>query len=194
MTTTYITTASQIAEKFGVEKRKVRSWIDKARAKHGEIGELRNDNGNNVRFFSDDEVKIIESFADVQPIEKPVTIEVGNHSMVLSKPCVPSTVELGKLRSVEIEYYEDPLAVAESWIENADLIIDALDEDMDSRLARVKRTKNARQKLQDKAHEMEVKKRIYRERAILADTLLNEETELLKDAMTMLDSLKKTEE
>jgi hypothetical protein len=158
------------------------------------MGEIRKEDGIDTTYFSEEEVALIESFADTKPVVTPAVVDVGNHAMVLANPKLEKSLSLGRLRSVEAQYFEDPLALAAMVIDNVETVIEAMDDDIKARQNRLKQTVKAQEQIQEKVDELKLKQRIYRERTLVVDTQLNLQTDALRDALGVLNDLKKTEE
>jgi hypothetical protein len=60
-----------------------------------------------------------ESVAVAKPA---VSVEVGNHVIVLSQPELPQTYSLETLRHSEVVAFDDPLALAAQFLQTADVL------------------------------------------------------------------------
>ena len=123
-----------IAEEAKTTKRTVQRWLSKA----GDIGELRGD----TRYFSDAERDTLLSYQSKRqttdtspdtPVTQPVTptaitVVEGNHRNTLAAPQFPTEFNLGSMRSelAAVDVHEDPLALAEQFINGADSLMDAM--------------------------------------------------------------------
>jgi hypothetical protein len=121
-----------------------------------------------------------------------VTVETGNHQIVLATPELPQTYTLEGLRVSEAIAFDDPLAIAEQFLQTADLLTSAMQNDIDQREHRLKQTKQAQSKIAAKANELKLEQRLYRERASMLDSALSEESQTLQTALSQLQSLGKS--
>jgi hypothetical protein len=112
------------------DKRTVQSWVRKATdACQDEVGALI----DGVRYFDDDERDQLLAYmgekprvGEAAPTVPTVTVEIGNHQVVLAQPELPQTYSLESLRQSEVVAFDDPLAIAAQFLQTAD----ALTEEM----------------------------------------------------------------
>lgn len=123
-----------------------------------------------------------------------VPVEVGNHQIVLSNPQLPNLYSLESLRHTEAVTIEDPLAVAAQFLQVADGLTSAMQADIQAREARLNQTRQAKAAITDKARELQIESRLYRETTRQLDTALTGETQDLQQALAALHSLGKPEE
>jgi flagellar biosynthesis GTPase FlhF len=189
-------TLSSIASELNRDKRTVQTWYQKAKAESGEeIGEII----NGIRHFSDSERSILVSYAGAdRPTKAPatptVTVETGNHQIVLSTPELPQTYSLEGLRVSESVGFDDPLAVAQQFLQVADKIQTAMQTDIEKREQKLHQTKQAKQKIATKAQELRLEQRFYQERTRNLDTALSDETQDLQTAIEALQKLGKPQD
>lgn len=130
-----------------------------------------------------------------QPSQKALTaaieIDAGNHKIVIPPPALPQTYTLEGLRHVESVEIEDPLALAEQFLEAADLLQDAMQRDIEQREQKLQQTRQARNAVVAKAQELKLEQRFYRERANQVSSAQTEETQALQDALSTLQGLGK---
>ncbi len=130
-----------------------------------------------------------------QPSQKALTavieIDAGNHKIVIPPPTLPQIYTLEGLRHVESVEIEDPLALAEQFLEAADLLHDAMQRDIEQREQKLQQTRQARNAVVAKAQELKLEQRFYRERANQVGSAQTEETQALQDALSTLQGLGK---
>jgi hypothetical protein len=149
--------------------------------------------------LSDDAIAAVSGyFLDAAPTapEAPaaggLTIFTGNHCTTLAVPGFDGlTVDLGQFRDSTALVIEDPLAVAEQFLQTADLIQGALAVDIAEREQRLARTKQAQAQVATKAQQLALEQRLYRLQAAQLDAATSDETSALADALAQLQSLGK---
>jgi len=130
--------------------------------------------------------------ASTEPAATGMTIHTGNHCTALDVPGFDGlTVDLGQFRDSTALVIDDPLAVAEQFLQTADLIQGALADDIAGREQRLARTKQAKAKVEARAKELSLEQRLYRMQTAQLDTATTEETSALADALAQLQSLGK---
>lgn len=132
----------------------------------------------------------------VEPEAQPVavTVETGNHCQALTKPSMEGTqFSLERFRADDVEalIFDNPDAVADDFLAIADQLVGAMDADVKAREERLKRSRDAQKKVADKARELQLEQRLYRDRARDLDTAQTDETKALQDALQALQSLGK---
>ena len=116
----------------------------------------------------------------------------GNHCTTLAVPGFDGlTVDLGQFRDSTALVIEDPLAVAEQFLQTADLIQGALAVDIAEREQRLARTKQAQAHVATKAQQLALEQRLYRLQTAQLDQAQTNETTALADALAQLQSLGK---
>ena len=121
-----------------------------------------------------------------------LTVFTGNHCTTLAVPGFDGmTVDLGQFRDSTALVIEDPLAVAEQFLQTADLIQGALAGDIAAREQRLQATKQAQIKIAAKAQELSLEQRLYRLQTAQLDQAQTDETSALADALAALQSLGK---
>ena len=198
--TDHVHTLRSIANENNRDKRTVQNWL--ARAKddgHGELGTLI----NNVRMFTDAERDILASYAgaDREPsptaqatAAAPVSVEVGNHAMVLSAPQLPSQFSLETLRTSEVTAFDDPLAIANQALAIADQIQTAMDADLAQRQQRLNATQQANAELAKRVQDMKLKQLKYDLQASQIDQATTDRTMTLQESLAELTRLGKPQE
>lgn len=122
-----------------------------------------------------------------------LSIHTGNHCTTLATPGFEGmTIDLGQFRDSEALIINDPLAVAEQFLQTADLIQGALASDIADREQRLARTKQAQAQVAAKAQQLALEQRLYRLQAGQLDTATTEKTTALADALAQLQSLGKS--
>jgi hypothetical protein len=129
---------------------------------------------------------------DPTPVSQPpVTVEVGNHTIVLSAPDLPQTYSLETLRADEALLFDDPLAIAAQFLVVADQVQTAMEADIAQREQKLAATRQAKDAITAKAQELKLEQRFYKERAHLIDTAQTHETQTLQTALNTLQALGK---
>ena len=126
-----------------------------------------------------------------QPGALQVYVETGNHSKSITVPGISGTFDLSQFRASESVSIEDPLAVAAQFIEAANVITQEMDKDAAARELKLQQTRTAREMVANKAQELQLEQRLYRERTRAADMAQTQEAQALQDAMAGLQSLGK---
>lgn len=199
-------TLSDIANTAQVQKRAVQSWLAKAKESHGEIGVII----GSTRHFSNAERDLLLSYqssrqtADTAPEPSvtesaaPVAITVieGNHRNTLTAPQFPTEFNLGSLRSelATVDAHDDPLTLAEQFINGADSLMDAMAEDEKSMAQKIAQTRQARQAVGRKVDQLKRRNDIYALRTELLADRQNVETAALNEDFSVLQSMGKQPE
>lgn len=127
-----------------------------------------------------------------EPAPAALTIDVGNHCTTLAAPGFDGmTIDLGQFRDSNALVIDDPLAVAEQFLQTADLIQGALASDLAAREQRLRATKQAQGTIAAKAQELALEQRLYRLQTAQIDQAQSDETTALADALAQLQSLGK---
>ena len=121
----------------------------------------------------------------------PVTVEVGNHQLVLSAPELPQTYSLETLRADEALQFEDPLAIAAQFLVIADQVQAAMATDINQREQKLAGTRQAKDTIAAKAQDLKLEQRLYKERTHFIDTAQTHETQSLQTALNTLQVLGK---
>ena len=125
-------------------------------------------------------------------VEKPaVTVEIGNHAIVLSQPELPQTYSLETLRQSEVIAFDDPLAIAVQFLETADVLTAEMQRDIRVREQKLQQTQQAKAAIAEKATEFKLEARLYRERTAMLATAQSQETQSLQQSLTTLQNLGK---
>ena len=129
------------------------------------------------------------------PASGGLTIHTGNHCTAIDLPGFEGmTIDLGQFRDSEALIIDDPLAVAEQFLQTADLIQGALASDIADREQRLARTKQAQAKVAAKAQQLALEQRLYRLQAGQIDQAQTDEANALANALAELQSLGKPTE
>ncbi|MBE9112227.1 hypothetical protein IQ273_22745 [Nodosilinea sp. LEGE 07298] len=133
--------------------------------------------------------------ATSKPIVGGLTIHTGNHCTSIDLPNYQGmTIDLAQFRDSEALVIDDPLAVAEQFLQTADLIQGALADDIAAREQRLQATKQAQSKIAAKAQELALEQRLYRLQTSQLDAAQTDETKSLADALGTLKALGKSTE
>ncbi|NEP56702.1 MAG: hypothetical protein F6K31_06710 [Symploca sp. SIO2G7] len=192
-------TLTSIAEDAQTTKRTVQRWFSKA----GDIGELRGD----TRYFSDAERDTLLSYQSKRQttdntVNEPVTQSVtpvaitvveGNHRNTLEPPQFPTEFDLGSMRSelATVDVHDDPLALAEQFINGADSLMDAMEQDEKAMAQKIAQTRQARQAVGRKVDQLKRRNDIYSLRSELLADRQNVETAALNEDFEVLQSMGK---
>jgi predicted DNA-binding protein YlxM (UPF0122 family) len=209
MNTTTDTTArpwtlADIAESQNVKKRAAQNWLKRAKADHGDIGELV----GTTRHFSIDERDILISYAapprpvkaepaaKVQQIEafpefterpaehRPVEVVTGNHRAMVEAPAMGNAINLAQFRGdIEVLTYRDPLAAIEAASAMIDAAESAMVEDLNQRLQVLQQTQQATAKLTQRAEDLKAQQLEYKVKQDLIGIMQNTETGKLSDLL-----------
>lgn len=120
-----------------------------------------------------------------------VTVEVGNHQLVLSAPDLPQTYSLETLRTDEALQFDDPLAIAAQFLVIADQVQAAMETDISQREQKLAATRQAKDTIAAKAQELKLEQRLYKQQTHLIDTAQTHETQSLQTALSTLQNLGK---
>ncbi|MBW4692236.1 MAG: hypothetical protein KME27_10765 [Lyngbya sp. HA4199-MV5] len=133
---------------------------------------------------------------DLKPVVEasPVTVEVGNHQIVLGAPQLPQTYTLEGLRVSEVQTYEDPLALAAQFINAADQLETSMAVDIQQREQKLQQTKQAAAAIAAKRQKLELEARLYQMETNRLHTATNAETVSLTEGLTALQSLGKSQD
>lgn len=123
--------------------------------------------------------------------EQSVQVEVGNHSIVLAPPSMPERYTLEGLRDVDFVSFDDPLAIAQQFIQTADRLTEEMQRDIRLREQKLQQTQQAKDQIAQKANEFKLEARLYKERTSMLATAQTAETTSLQDALKTLQSLGK---
>jgi len=129
-----------------------------------------------------------------QPLEAAsaaVTVEVGNHQIVLAQPQLPQTYSLESLRQSEVVAFDDPLAIAAQFLQTADALTEEMQRDIRVREQKLQQTQQAKAAIAEKANEFKLEARLYRERTEMLATAQSQETQGLQQSLTTLQALGK---
>jgi len=191
-------TLRSIAAEMNREKRTVQLWYQRAKEQsQGEIGELRE--RENTRYFSDEERELLISFGGGERVSSSaktatppsVTVEVGNHQILLNAPQLPQSYTLEGLRTTEAVSIADPLAVAAQFLQAADLVIDGMNQDLKQRQHQLEQTRKAKDAIAAKKQQLELEARLYQMQTSGLDAAVTRTTQTLQDDLTALQRMGK---
>lgn len=128
-----------------------------------------------------------------EPEARSLTVEVGNHQIVLANPELPQTFSLEGLRHSEAVSIEDPLALAAQILQAADLITATMQTDIQQREQKLDDTRKAKDQIATKAQELKLESRLYQMQTDTLDKAVSQETSALQDALDTLKNLGKSE-
>ena len=188
-------TLRSIALETDRDKRTVVRWLDRASADCAdELGELI----DGTRYFSDDEREMMLAHmgekpkaVEPEPDKQAVTVEIGNHQLVLTQPELPQTYSLESLRQSEVVAFDDPLAIAAQFLQTADVLTQEMQRDIRVREQKLQQTQQAKAAIAEKATEFKLEARLYRERTEMLATAQSQETQGLQQSLTTLQNLGK---
>jgi hypothetical protein len=118
-------------------------------------------------------------------------VETGNHHITLAAPTLPQAYSLEVLRDSEVQTFEDPLLLAEQFLNVADSIATAMEQDLQQREAKLQATRNAKRQIQDKARTLQLQQQSYQDRSWILNQTTTQETADLGDALAGLQALGK---
>lgn len=144
-------------------------------------------------------VEILKNEFDVQqavtprptPESRTVSVEVGNHQVALAAPQIPQAYSLEGLRQSEVVQFEDPLAIAQQFMQAADLVIAGMDQDVESRQKRLSDTVKAKEAIAAKKQQLELEARLYQLQTNQLNAQTSKETADLQSALVALQNLGK---
>ncbi len=123
-----------------------------------------------------------------------VTVQAGNHYMVLSTPQLPQTYSLEGLRSSEAVGFDDPLAIAARFPQDADTLKSAMQQDIVQRQQRLAQTQQAKDAIAAKTQKLQLEARLYQMQSQGLDTALTSETQQLSEQLQQLNRMGKPTE
>ncbi|MBD2072693.1 hypothetical protein H6F86_02070 [Phormidium sp. FACHB-592] len=125
--------------------------------------------------------------------QQPVTVEVGNHQIVLAQPDLSQTYSLESLWQSEVAAFDDPLAIAAQFLQTADVLTAEMQRDIRLREHKLQQTQQAKATIAEKATEFKLEARLYRERTEMLATAQSQETQTLQQSLATLQNLGKQE-
>lgn len=125
----------------------------------------------------------------------PTEIQVftGNHRNTLTAPQFPTEFNLGSMRSelATVDAHDDPLALAEQFINGADTLMDSMAQDEKAMAQKIATTRQARQAVGRKVDQLKRRNDIYSLRSELLADRQNVETSALNEDFSVLQSMGK---
>ncbi|MBW4474994.1 MAG: hypothetical protein KME45_32130 [Stenomitos rutilans HA7619-LM2] len=128
---------------------------------------------------------------EADPAAPTVTVEIGNHQVVLSQPVMPQNYSLESLRQSEVVVFDDPLSIAAQFLQTADVLTAEMQRDIRVREQKLQQTQQAKAAIAEKATEFKLEARLYRERTAMLATVQSQETQSLQQSLTTLQNLGK---
>jgi hypothetical protein len=190
-------TLNEIAAEYGVSLQTVYNWRSAVEESSGQkIEGMPHPNDGRKVVYGADAVALITQGRNPLQVAEPldVTVETGNHCRALAMPDMNGTeFSLEQFRADDIEawVFDDPAAIADQFLAVADRLVSGMEVDIKQREQRLQATKVAQNKVAEKAQELKLEQRLYRDRTRALDTAQTEQTQSLKDAMESLQSLGK---
>jgi len=124
----------------------------------------------------------------VAPTVETAAVVVGNHAITLSAPQLPAQYSLENLRVGNAVSFDDPLAVATSFLQTADILEDAMKNDIANRQARLADTQKAKDAISAKRQKLELEARLYQLQTQNLDSSLSAETASLQFELGKLEA------
>lgn len=126
-----------------------------------------------------------------EPEAPTIMVESGNHQITLAAPELPQTYTLEGLRQSEVVQFEDPLAVAQQFLQVADSVIQSMNQDVQTRQQRLNQTVQAKDAIAAKKQKLELEARLYQLQTGQIDAQTSKETADLAAALAALQNLGK---
>lgn len=128
---------------------------------------------------------------DIPVTPSEIQIFTGNHRNTLAAPQFPTEFNLGSMRSelATVDAHEDPLALAEQFINGADSLMNAMAEDEKAMAQKIAKTRQARQAVGRKVDQLKRRNDIYSLRTELLADRQNVETAALNEDFSVLQSM-----
>ncbi|MEL6137853.1 MAG: hypothetical protein AAFR58_23600 [Cyanobacteria bacterium J06627_28] len=123
-----------------------------------------------------------------------VTVETGNHCKAIAQPEMNGlgfSLEQFRANDIEALIFEHPDEVADQFLAVADQLVAGMGADIKAREQRLKVTQTAQNKVAEKAQELKLEQRLYRDRARDLDVAQTEQTQSLQESLKSLKSLGK---
>lgn len=121
-------------------------------------------------------------------------VEVGNHRIIVATPQLPQTYSLGGLRTGQAQQFENPLALAQQFVNAAQQIREAMQEDIQQREQTLAQTRAASQAVQAEAEKLSLEARLYQLQTQALDRDVTAETQELQRRLMELQNLGKPPE
>ena len=186
-------TLNEIAKEFGVSLQTVYNWKSSVEEELGRrIEGVPHPNDKRKVVYSPDAVALITQGRS--PIAVEVEVEAGDDCSTLAQPELAGTrFSLKEFRSGDVETltFDDPAAIADQFVAVADLLIQGMCSDLEQRERRLQETHAAQKKVAEKAQELKLEQRLYRDRARHLDATQTEQTRDLQAAVEALQGLGK---
>jgi hypothetical protein len=187
-----IHTLRTIAEEFGVEKRTVQNWYARAKEEHGEFGEI---DKTGTRQFSNEQRDILIAYASPAASKAIEAVEVSVGSeIVLTAPEMPDTYSLEVIRGASHgeQILQDPLGVANRFLQISTQLIEAMQVDISARERRLVETRRAKEMAQAKAQELQIEAKVYQLQSAEVSKSIKAETRQLESTLKELGKFEKS--
>ena len=186
-------TFASIALAAGVTPRTVKSWWNKAKTEHGELGEILA--VGDSRKFSKDEHAILLGFASDRAIAegpKKVVVEHDEREHHVELGLTSSAVNLGAFRGERIlQKLDDPIgfvASLDSFLSEIETHMDIAERKQEEDLLTIKRVKYQAEK---KVEKMRIRSERYRIKTDIMTALNNAELSQLRDIANDVNNMGK---
>jgi len=144
----------------------VEDWIKKVHAENGKV-------------------EAFDEPIEAEPIEaEPFAVQVlvGNHQTVLPSPEMPNALSLEVLRTSEMISLDDPLALAAKFVEAANLVTTAMEQDLLKRREQLRQTEAVRN--------LSLEQRLYRQEADRVNDQVSSASKKLHKSLTSIEVLR----
>lgn len=178
-------TLKSIAESVRRDKRTIQIWYFRAKTDRGDFGVI----AGGTRRFNDAERSILLSYGtstiDTSIVDQP------SSQIVVDAPSLPDRYSLDSLQVSQAQSFDDPLAVAQKFTAVADMLVAAMESDIEARSAKLNQAIEAKKQIDAKSQELRLEQRLYRDRTKSIDSQLTSQTNDLQVALEQLASLGK---
>lgn len=181
-------TTEQLAKRFGKSTRTITTWASQA-----DLGKPKYNRRTKRREFTDEDVAKIMAVAGIdEDATEPAAIVVstGNHQTVLDQPPPPTDLTLENLRIGENVSFEDPLAVAESIVNAANVVVRSMRQDAATRYSQLVATNQAVSQVKAAIAELRQEQLVYRLQTAPVDRDTTQATQELQQALGELQKLR----
>lgn len=120
-----------------------------------------------------------------------VEVESGNHQITVAPAQLPQSYTLEGLRQTEALVIEDPLAVAQQFLQVADQLQVAMQTDIQQRQQRLDQTRQAKDAIATKRQQLELEARLYQLQTQTLDSAQTAEVQSLQDSLAALQRMGK---
>lgn len=195
-------TITELAEQLNITPQAVYNAKRRAEKEYGPIlGTVDKRDGKTKRYSQEEWEKILEyatckasepSHNGLETVYKPqVTVETGNHQMVVSTPDLPVAFSLEGLRSTEVTRYDNPLELAMRYKSAGESVVEGMLADVDDRNRRNAETQDAINIIRETNQKIESAAAAYQMVAKLQDSEQNARMQQLQVEAAKLNGLGK---